>query len=80
MTWNYRVVKRKILGEGVYEIREVHYDGTGEVDAWIADAIDPGGLTKGELRRDLELMLEALDRPALNLDKLEKKLARRAAK
>jgi hypothetical protein len=62
--WNYRVVR---VEEDEYEIREVYYD-----DDRITGFCHrvPGGSTVDELRTDLQHMLEALDKPALEVEDL----------
>lgn len=71
MTWNYRVTKRKILGEDVFEIREVYYDKKGKVEAWSGDAIEPCATSKVDLQKDLVRMVEATTKPIIDLDELE---------
>lgn len=58
-TWNYRVAKNEA---GELFIVEVYYDGEGNVEFW-SGAMKPFGEDVGDLRADLEHMLEALDKP-----------------
>ena len=78
MTWNYRVTRRRFGGDArVWEIREVYYDKKGRVKAWSKDAQFPFGETYLDLSFDLDHMREAFTRPVLDLDGLEKKLAKK---
>ena len=74
-TWEYRVVERITshpqIGEVVWhEIIEVYYDDDGKLDA-TSDKICPAGDTVEDLREDLELMLEALDKPVVSYQELK---------
>lgn len=73
MTWNYRVLRHAedpppAEGEESFRIIEAFYDDGGDLYAW--STAEPFGETVEELRRDLELMLSALDQPVLNYDEL----------
>lgn len=70
MSWNYRVVKRKRMGEEWYAIHEVYYDAQGTPETATELAIDPGGNTLDELRSELEHMLKAVSEPVLNYDEI----------
>lgn len=65
--WNYRVVEE----DSFLSIHEVYYTDAGEIDGW-TDATHAGGESVKELRRELEMMLRALDKPVLRVkdDKL----------
>jgi hypothetical protein len=60
--WNYRVF---IAKDAPYHIREVYYDKDNQVDGYVGSGAWPSGDTLEELRKDLEHMLEALDKPVL---------------
>lgn len=56
--WNYRVLKKNIGSEVVYEIHECHY----ENDVCIAvseDPVQPMGESIQELKEELEYMMQA---------------------
>lgn len=71
LSWDYRVTKRVVGDIALLEIREAYYDGTSssEPRSWTERAIAPSGLTIEDLRAELERMLEALDKPVLDIDK-----------
>jgi hypothetical protein len=58
-TWNYRVAKNT---HGEIVIVEVYYDEDGNVEFWSAEQF-PLGEDVDDLRKDLQHMLEALDKP-----------------
>ena len=66
MTWQYRVMRRKVgngYGYGIYEFYgDIAHDGPG----WTKDEMSPFGETWAELRRDYKLMAEAFDLPILD--------------
>lgn len=59
-TWNYRVAKNT---HGELVIVEVYYDHEGNVEFWTEYPQPPLGEDIDDLRRDLQHMLEALDKP-----------------
>lgn len=61
LSWDYRVILNRL---GEYEIREVYYR-EGSVFLYTAAAIGPVGGDIDDLRRDLERLMGALDRPVL---------------
>ncbi len=65
MSWNYRVVKHD-CEEDYYEIMEVYYDEEGNIDGY-ADTGCPHGESPEGIRRCLELMYRALDKPIIEL-------------
>lgn len=65
MTWNYRVVRESTGRLQWHSIREVYYDGHGEVDGWAGEPVAPSGESMDELKADLTRMAEALNRPTL---------------
>jgi len=66
MTWNFRVIRRTDLhGNHYYTIHEVYTNGSGSIGMWSKDAIHAQGDTLGELKQELEWMLDALKKPVL---------------
>ena len=71
MSWNYRVVKRLEQDPScpyTYSIHEAHYDDDGQVIGITEGSIEPNGETSKELKKDLETMLIAFDKPILNYE------------
>ena len=70
MTWNYRLTRRTVCGEEQYSIREVYYHSAPCYEASIgwSDPIDVTGDTAEEVRETLHRMLEACDKPVLDVD------------
>jgi hypothetical protein len=71
MSWNYRVVIRDAGRDAglTYSLVEVYYDDDGEIIGWFSPG-EASGETLEELRDDLTLMLEAVDRKPLTLTDL----------
>lgn len=75
-TWEYRLVKRVYynelleLNESIIEIEEVYYDNEGNIVAY-GDASIPFGETIEEVRKRLNYMQKALDKPVINFNKEE---------
>ena len=69
MSWNYRVFRQEhVGGEVSYSIREVYYDLPEKGDkSWTEDEMAPHGGTLEELRTDLRYMMEATDKPVLQV-------------
>lgn len=67
MAWNYRVVRK----EGELVVYGVYYDGMGSVVACDRDKNAPFGQDIEELKHNLELMIEALNKEILVYEKLE---------
>lgn len=66
MTWEYRVVKHiRPDGSFWFDIREIYYNGSDL--SWTVYSKYPVGDTSLELRANMEMMLKALDLPALEL-------------
>lgn len=55
MTWHYRIRKRIINGEPWYDVVEFI---TGKQKGWTQDGMAPGGETRAEVIRCLEMMLK----------------------
>jgi hypothetical protein len=70
-TWNYRVVRHKGVGVNdmpvMLQIHEVYYE-NGTPDMVTEDPVAAGGETIEEVRRALELMLAAIEKPILDFD------------
>lgn len=67
MSWNYRVIK---MSKDHFVIRECYYNkNTDKLPGSMAGVGHPSGHTKDELRRALERMLKALDKPTIDFDK-----------
>ncbi len=66
--WNYRVVKHD-CEEDFYEIKEIYYDDNGNITAY-AEVGSPYGESVVEVKKCLELMLRALDKPVINIKDL----------
>lgn len=72
MTWNYRVVKKRLSdGTETFGIHEVYYDADGKVNAYTEVTMAAYGETLEEFREDIKRHLEALERPVLTQDDLE---------
>ena len=71
MSWNYRVVRHDCR-EDYYEVMEVYYDEEGNVNGY-ADTGCPYGENLAGIKKCLELMSEALDKPILQLKDLNSK-------
>lgn len=75
-TWEYRLVKRVYynelleLNESIIEIEEVYYDDEDNIVAY-GDASIPFGETIEEVRKRLDYMQKALDKPVINFNKEE---------
>jgi uncharacterized OB-fold protein len=81
--WNYRVIRRDYKSangtiESVVTIHEVYYDDKGVINAWSEDPMSPNGSSLEadeqnalkELSGDIDLMLQAFNRPVINYDEL----------
>jgi hypothetical protein len=67
--WNYRVLRHNsINGDVYYQIHEVYYDKGENPTSCSVNAIPAMGETTGELRRDLDMMLNAFNQPVLEYD------------
>lgn len=81
MTWNHRVIKKTYHEEEIFSIKEVMYDTEDhslqgeELDKTISgytEKLSVMGDSIEDLRETLNFMLEALDKPVIDLDVLEK--------
>ena len=66
--WNYRMVHDPAWG--FCAIYEVTYDEAGEVDRVAAEPSPPAGKTEADLREDSAKMMEALERPMLEMPEM----------
>lgn len=66
MTWEYRVVKHICEEDSFvwFAIYEVYHNGENEL-SWTVDNKAPCGDSLDELKTDLKMMLQALDKPVL---------------
>lgn len=62
MSWNYRVLEN-LDGFGIYE---VYYDTDGSINNVSAAPMEPYGETVEELKRDMDAMNAAFDKPVLS--------------
>ena len=68
MSWDYRVIKHVRQGESWLEIHEAYYEkGEDEPGSWTEESVKPMGETVEELQKDLEYMLQALEKPVLEV-------------
>lgn len=74
MSWNYRVMKHTEypvnvaagMPEEWFAIHEVHYEEeTGDPKSWSVDPMHPQGSTLDELKADIKLMTDALNKPVM---------------
>ncbi len=67
MTWNYRIMKRKI-DHSTYEfgIYEVYYDDNGIIKGCTENSLTPTTESLDDLKFELELMKEAFDKEVLD--------------
>ena len=68
MSWNHRVMKSKDGDDYFYQIHEVYYDKEGKVDGYTARGTSPCGNSLQELKEDLELMLNCLNKEVLDYE------------
>lgn len=70
MSWNYRVFREEMLEGFEYSIRAAYYAKKGDEAPTHWSSIDsaPGGESIEELRTDLQRMLDALDKPVIDLN------------
>lgn len=66
VTWNYRVIRKEHeTGDTTFQIHEVYYDESEEIDSWTQNAVEPLGETIGELREDIRYFQSAFRKPIL---------------
>ena len=65
MSWNYRIVKN---GKKGYYIKEVYYnEDNGKIEAF-SEITEPYGETIDDLKKDLEKMVKAFEKPVIELE------------
>jgi hypothetical protein len=69
MGWNYRIMKKS----GSFGVHGVYYDEHGNITGMDQDPNAPIAETHEELKTMLVLMLEALEKPILDYEKVETK-------
>lgn len=72
MSWNYRVIRQKVIVDDEefdsFAIHEVYYDEDGKPGSITSDPVEPSGQTLQELGEDLRRMVAALNKPVLEYD------------
>ncbi len=72
-TWNYRVIVNDTTNPESFGVHSVHYEGN-NITNYSAEPVSLSGNSKEDLKGDLELMMQAFDRPVLSLKDLKAKL------
>jgi len=72
VSWDYRVFKKKIGNDFVYEVHEVYYNLDVTIRLWTENPINPTGGTSEELKEDFYMQLDAFDKTILDYDQLIK--------
>ena len=78
MSWNYRVVRKRVYmgktmnSEVRFAIHETYYDSDKPVSI-TTDPMEPYGETLEELKNDLAYMVAALEKPVLNWEDFKNK-------
>ena len=70
-TFNYRIIRAEGYGgyyDPYYAIHEVHYHEDGQIRGWSEDPDYLAADSLSELRGDIDLILQAFDRPILIKD------------
>lgn len=77
--WNYRLVKKTFLGlppnlppETCFELYAFYYNEDGDPIAMSVNPASPFGLSVEELKRDLDLLLDAFNKPVYTVEDLKK--------
>lgn len=77
--WNHRVLKRTYkptLTDRTphieFGIHEVYYNDKNEIEMWTEDQMAPRGQTLEELAKDLQWFVDALKKPVLDEEELER--------
>jgi hypothetical protein len=69
MSWNYRITNKN----GYLGVHGVYYDEHGNITGMDQDPNAPRARNRDELRAMLELMLEALEKPILDYEEVDRK-------
>ena len=76
MSWNYRVLMKKINSERIFTINEVYYDKKGNPNGYIespSSVYSDGKKGKKGMKWQLKMMKKALKKPVLSMDAFPKK-------
>jgi len=76
MTWDYRLMKKKVSKEEHFEIYEVYFDKKQNIE-FVSGPHMPFGDTLQEIKDDIKQMMQALKKPVLDYDKVVKKLEKK---
>lgn len=66
--WDYRVIRKVQDGFESYGIHEVYWRSDGTVEAITENPVIPYGETPEELKKDILMQLQGLDKPVLDFD------------
>jgi hypothetical protein len=67
-SWNYRMTRRVVDGEPIFEVREVYYDDKGEINGWTENPASPAGDTKLELMDAISRMSSCIGSAVVDID------------
>jgi hypothetical protein len=67
-SWNYRMTKRVVDGQPVFEVREVYYDDGGRINGWTKDPATLAGDTKMELMGVVSRMSSCIGAAVVDID------------
>ena len=76
MIWNYRLAKRPSAKIPSYGIYKFYYDETGRTVSYCNQPMSPFGDNIDEIYTDVMQMVAALDKGVVNLDLLDRKIAK----
>lgn len=68
MHWNYRLIRKHVNDEYVYNVYEAYYDDNGKISTISKDPIILGGCDIKEVMVDLINFMKAFTKPILNYD------------
>ena len=76
--WNYRVMRKSFPTlnnemEEWYRIHQVHYNRNDKIEGHTVKGVAPGGSSLEEIKKDIDLMLKAFDKPVLEYDEKKNK-------
>ena len=65
-TWSYRVIRKKHeTGDTTFQIHEVFQDGSGKINGWTKNPVEPSGESLAELREDVRHFQSAFRKDVL---------------
>lgn len=69
MPWNHRIIRKTDpnSSEVFFEIHEVYYKASGEIEGWTESAVVPFGTSTEELESCVRLLLQAFGKPVLEV-------------